>query len=98
VHFETYGTFEVVMSAPRCRRLRAHVPVLPPWFEKIPFDFFSETLWPGTMLDEHLVTLKLDPMPEGAAAGAELDERERQLQERVLGGAPAAPQPAPEGK
>ena len=47
LHFETYGTFEVVMSAPHYRRLRALVPVQPPWYEKIPFDFFSETLWPG---------------------------------------------------
>ena len=98
LHFETYGTFEVVMSAPHYRRLRALVPVRPPWYEQIPFDFFCETLWPGTVLDEHLVTLKLDPLPEGEAAGAGLDERERQLQERVLEGAPTAPQPPPEGK
>ena len=47
LHFETYGTYEVVMSAPRHHRLRALVPVRPPWYEKVPFDFFSETLWPG---------------------------------------------------
>jgi hypothetical protein len=98
LHFETYGTFEVVMSAPHCRRLRALVPVQPPWYEKLPFDFFAEILWPGSVLDEHLVTLKLEPLPEVETAGAGLDERERQLQERVLGGAPAAPQPPPEGK
>jgi len=91
LHFETYGTFEVVMSAPHYRRLHALVPVRPPWYERIPFDFFSETLWPRTIHDEHLVTLKLDPLTEGEAAGAGLDERERQLQERVL----KAP---PEGK
>jgi hypothetical protein len=98
LHFETYGTFEVVMSAPRCRRLHALLPVQPPWYERVPFDFFSETVWPGAISDEHLVTLKLDPLPEGEAAGAGLDERERQLQQRVLEGAPAAPQPPPEGK
>lgn len=98
IHFETYGTFEVVMSAPRHHRLRALVPVKPPWFEQIPFDLFYEALWPGTLLDEHLVTLKLEPLSEGEAAGAGLDERELQLQQRVLEGAPAAPQPPPEGK
>ena len=98
LHFDTYGTFEVVMSAPHYHRLRALVPVQPPWYEQIPFDFFSETLWPGMILDEHLVTLKLDPLSEGEAAGAGLDEREQQLQERVLEGAPTAPQPPPEGK
>jgi hypothetical protein len=98
VRFETYGAFEVVMSAPHCRRLRAQVPVQPPWYEQIPFDFFSETLWPRMIHDEHLVTLKLEPFQEGEAAGAGLDERERRLQERVLEGAQAAPQPPPEGK
>ncbi len=98
VHFDTYGTFEVVMSAPRCHRLRALVPVTPPWYEHIPIDFFSEAVWPGKVLDEHDVTLKLEPISEEEAGGAGLDERERQLQQRVLEGAPAAPQPAPEGK
>ena len=98
VHFETYGAFEVVMSAPHCRRLSVQVPVQPPWYEWIPFDFFSEVLCPRAILDEHVVTLKLDPLQEGEAAGAGLNERERQLQERVLEVAPAAPQPPPEGK
>jgi hypothetical protein len=98
LHFETYGTFEVVMSAPRCRRLTTQVLVQPPWYEQIPFDFFCETLWPYTIHDDHLVTLKLEPFQENEAAGAGLDERERQLQERVLEAAPAAPQPPPEGK
>ena len=44
------------------------------------------------------MTLKLEPLSESEAAGAGLDERERQLQERVLEGAQAAPQPPPEGK
>lgn len=98
LHFETYGTFEVVMSAPHYHRLRALVPVKPPWYEQIPLDFFSEAVWPGKVLDEHLVTLKLDPLVGGEAAGAGLDEREKQLQERVLESPQTAPQPAPEGK
>jgi hypothetical protein len=105
LHFDTYGTFEVVMNAPHYHRLRANVPVQPPWYERVPLDFFSEILWPGMIHDEHLVTLKLDPLPEGEAAGlpaagvgAGLDARERQLQERVLKGAQPAPQPPPEGK
>jgi len=98
VEFETYGTYDVVMSAPRYCRLHALVPVKPPWYENIPFDFFCEVVWPGKMLDEHLVTLKLEPLSEGEAVGAGLDDRERQLQERVLETAPAAPQPPPEGK
>ena len=50
------------------------------------------------LLDEHLVTLKLEPLSETEAAGAGLNERELQLQQRVLEGAPAAPQSPPEGK
>ena len=98
LHFESYGTFEVVMSAPRYRRLRALVPVQPPWYEKLPFDFFAETVWPWTVLDEHPVTLTLEPLSDEETAGAGLDQRERQLQERVLEGAQSAPQPPPAGK
>jgi hypothetical protein len=96
VHFESYGKFEVVMSAARHCRLRVVVPVQPPWYECFPLDFFSELLCPWTVFDEHAVTLKLEPLPEGEAAG--LDERERQLQERVLESGPTAPQTSPEGK
>jgi hypothetical protein len=98
LHFDTYGTFEVVMSAPHYHRLRELAPVQPPWYERIPIDFFSETLWPFTIQDEHLVTLKLEPLSEEKGAGTDLDERERQLQERVLEGAQPAPQPPAEGK
>jgi hypothetical protein len=97
LHFESYGAFEVVMSAPHYRRLHAVVPVKPPWYENIPFDLFAEAVWPWTVRDEHSVTLKLEPLSEGETAGAGLDERERQLQERVLEGA-TAPQTPQEGK
>ena len=91
LHFESYGTFEVVMSAPRYRRLRALVPVQPPWYERIPFDLFAEAAWPWTIHDEHPVTLKLEPLGEAETVGAGLDEREKELQKRVLEGG-AAPQ------
>ena len=64
LHFKTYGAFEVVLAAPRYQRLRAKVPVEPPWYEQIPIDFFAETLWPFTLRDDHVVTLKLEPLSE----------------------------------
>lgn len=89
LHFDTYGVFEVVLSADRHARLRTTVPVHAPWYEKIPLDFFSETLWPGMIRDTHEVTLTLAPLPAGDETG--LDQRERQLRDRAEPAAPPAP-------
>ncbi len=33
----------------------------PPWYEYPPFDFITETLWPGEIRDERVVDLQLTP-------------------------------------
>ncbi len=44
------------------------VAIEPPWYQKIPVDFFAEVLWPGTLVDTHEVTLVL---PAATDAGRE---------------------------
>jgi len=40
------------------------VEISPPWYEKFPLDFFSEVLYPWTLLDEHTVEFELLPPSE----------------------------------
>ena len=60
---ETYGVYEAILSAPGCRRLRTTVIVEPPWFERMPLDFISEDIWPGTIRDAHEAMLRLEALP-----------------------------------
>lgn len=44
----------------------------PPWYQYPPFDFITETLWPGEIRDERVVDLQLTPEtvePVGAVVG-----------------------------
>lgn len=79
--FDTYGTFEIVASHPRCKRLHRTAPVKPPWYEQIPLDFFFEAVWPFTMRDEHEIILALEP--SGPSDEAAIGKRERELRERM---------------
>ncbi len=89
VPFDTYGVFDVAMSAPHCARLRTEVPVSPPWWETIPLDFLVENLWPFTVHDDHDVLLTLKPL--GSAEDAALEQRELELRARAQSGEPLPP-------
>ena len=79
--FQTYGIYDVVLSQPDHHRLRVTVPVKPPWYEHIPFDFFAEVLWPFTLRDCHDVTLSMQPTVPADEAG--VDAREAELRQRL---------------
>ena len=53
------------------------VEIPPPWYERFPLDFFSEVLYPWTLLDEHAVEFELlPPSEEGELYG---EERAREV-------------------
>ena len=81
VPFNTYGTFDIVASHPKGRRLHTTAPVRPPWYEQIPLDLFFEAVWPFTLHDEHDIALTLEPI--GAADEAAIGSREDILRERM---------------
>lgn len=80
LNFETYGTFEVIVSYPNMERKRTAVPVAAPWFEQFPIDLFTELVWPWTLRDEHDVTIALESA-ENIESG--LNTRETEMRERV---------------
>lgn len=82
--FITYGDYEIVMSAPGHQRLRTVEPVEPPWWEMIVFDFFVENVWPGTVVDEHEIILRLVPLAASDDLG--VDRREKALRDRLEAG------------
>jgi hypothetical protein len=70
VEFDAYGTRTLVA------RKRGHVPVRrqvtldPPWWQVFPLDIVTDLLWPGTITDEHHVSVELArrATPEAAEA------------------------------
>ena len=79
--FQTYGTFDVALSAPGYHRLNQPVPVRAPWFQQAPLDFFTEMLWPFTIQDNREVLLTLEPYPQ--EDDAVVGEREAELRTMV---------------
>lgn len=61
----------------------------PPWYQLFPVDFFSEVLWPGTLVDEQEIEIHLPPAEErhtlrGLEAAREVrDEAEKYRRESL---------------
>ena len=79
--FRTYGVYELTAGHPGCRRLRRTVPVRAPWYERIPFDFFAENVWPVAIRDEHEILLELIPVT--SADDEAIDRREAEILDRL---------------
>lgn len=66
--FLWYGDYDVVIRKEGYKTLKTHWEVKPPWYQRIPLDFFSEVLWPGHLVDAHCQHFELEaqklPTPE----------------------------------
>ena len=85
--FHHYGVHEVMLSAPRCERLRAMADVRPPWYQRFPLDFLFELLLPAKFTDHQVFDFQLTRIkgleelsPEDTAA---ILERAEELRQRV---------------
>jgi hypothetical protein len=66
---------------------------VPPWYELFPFDFFSEVLWPGTLVDTHQIQIQLSAPQEryqlrGLDAAREVREEAEQYRRESLSAIP----------
>ena len=73
------------------------VEIEPPWYEKFPVDFFYEVLWPGLIVDEHLVEMKLtpaaqQPTPTGQQRAKEVLGEAEQFRQKAMETIPEAGQ------
>lgn len=82
IPFTYYGTREVVLRAPGRKTKRVVVHLDAPWYELMPIDFFAEVLWPGTIRDEHVVEVVLEPAPPAGDADLEALETRAEAQRR----------------
>lgn len=75
------------------RQIERMTETAPPWYELFPIDFFSEVLWPGTLVDKHEVTIHLPRSEEytarGAEAAAEVREEAEEYRRESLSVVPA---------
>ncbi len=62
--FLWYGDYAVTIRKEGYRTLETNWEVKPPWYQWIPFDFFSEVLWPGQLHDYHERHFVLEPAEE----------------------------------
>ena len=51
--FIWYGDYSVIIRKEGYKTLKTHWDIKPPWYQRIPIDFFAEVLWPGHVHDTH---------------------------------------------
>ncbi len=80
--FLWYGDYDVVIRMEGYETLHTHWDVKPPWYQRVPFDFFAEVFWPGTIVDarSHHFVLTEAQLP----TSAELIERATELRQEAL--------------
>jgi hypothetical protein len=82
--FLWYGDYDVVIRKEGYETLQTHWTIKPPWYQWIPFDFFTEVLWPGWIHDQHCQHFALSPA--ATPTEEEVIERAEKTREEALGG------------
>ena len=49
--FLWYGDYEVTVRKEGYQTLQTNWKIKPPWYQRVPIDFFAEVLWPGRIHD-----------------------------------------------
>ncbi len=81
--FLWYGDYDVVIRKEGYETLQTHWTIEPPWYQRIPFDFFAEVLWPGWIHDTRCQHYALTPAT--TPTEEEVIERAETLREEALG-------------
>jgi len=61
VSFNWYGDYNVRISKEGYETLKTHRKLKRPWYDKFPFDFFAQILWPKRIVDSYEWTFTLTP-------------------------------------
>ena len=80
--FLWYGDYGVTIRKEGFETLATHWDVRPPWYQRIPIDFFAEVLWPGHILDAHARHFDLKPAED--ADPKEVLRRAEEIRKRAL--------------
>ncbi|MCA8938550.1 MAG: hypothetical protein KDB07_01975 [Planctomycetes bacterium] len=71
IYFESYGPRDWRARAEGMESASGRVELEVPWYQYPVFDFFAEVLIPWTIVDEHLLEVKLRPLEERDAEALE---------------------------
>jgi hypothetical protein len=64
VSFEWYGDYNVRVSKEGFETLKTHRKLKGPWYDKFPFDFFAQLIYPGRIVNSYEWTFELDPQQQ----------------------------------
>ena len=85
VEFTWYGDYDVVYRLDGYETVKTNAVISPPLYQRFPFDFFAEVLWPGELHDHHdIPTQELvarQPIDQDELIGRAKELRERALSE-----------------
>ena len=81
--FLWYGDYDVVIRKEGYETLQTNWTIKPPWYQWIPFDFFTEVLWPGWIHDTHSQHYTLKPAT--TPTEEEVLDRAQTVREEALG-------------
>ncbi len=62
--FEWYGDYNVRISKEGFETLKTHRKLKGPWYDKFPFDFFAQLIYPGRIVNSYEWTFELDPQQQ----------------------------------
>jgi len=89
--FTWYGTYDVQVRAEGYRTLNTKTPVIAPWWQWPPIDFFAEFV-PG-LKDERAISYRLEPLAVEPMPASEVILRAEEMRDR-LEASKFAPPPA----
>jgi hypothetical protein len=62
--FNWYGDYNITIRKQGCETLQTHRKLQSPWFDLFPFDFVTQVLYPGRIVDSHEWSFDLKPQKE----------------------------------
>lgn len=81
VPFEWYGDYRVRIRKSGFETLNTHRNLKGPWYDKFPFDFFAQILYPKRIIDSYEWTFELSPKQQ--ISREELIEKARDMKEQL---------------
>ena len=83
VEFTWYGDYDVIYRLEGYETVKTNAVISPPLYQRFPFDFFAEVLWPGELHDHHdIPTQQL--VARQPINPDELISRAKELRDRAL--------------
>lgn len=83
--FLWYGDYGVAIRKEGYETLQTNWVIKPPWYQRVPLDFFAEVLWPGQLHDTHSQHYVLEPAKtptQEELIGRAVETRDRALDAR----------------